>query len=78
LAGAGQGKVAVADFNADGFLDLVSAAGVLLGKGDGTFGEAALFVAMSMESRDGPMWKKLDAIRDTFRCRRSTATTSSY
>ena len=46
--------------------------------GCGTPDHTALFVAMSMESRDGPMWKKLDAIRDTFRCRRSTATTSSY
>ena len=30
----------------------------------------AMFFGMSLEPRDGEMWKQLDAIRDTFRCRR--------
>jgi len=30
----------------------------------------AMFFGMSLEPRDGEMWKQVDAIRDTFRCSR--------
>lgn len=30
----------------------------------------AFFFAQSLEPRDGAMWKRLDAVRDTFQCRR--------
>lgn len=33
-------------------------------------GHTAVFFGMSLEPRTGPVWKKLDAIRDTFRCGR--------
>lgn len=33
-------------------------------------GHAAAFFGMSLQPRIGPIWKKLDAIRDTFRCSR--------
>jgi hypothetical protein len=36
----------------------------------GTSSHTAFFFAQSLEPRDGAMWKQLDAIRDTFRCRR--------
>jgi hypothetical protein len=36
----------------------------------GTSNNTAFFFGMSLEPRDGEMWKRLDAIRDTFRCRR--------
>jgi len=36
----------------------------------GTSDHTALFFGMSLEPRDGEMWKQLDAIRDTFRCQR--------
>ncbi len=32
--------------------------------------KTAVFFGMSLEPRDGDMWKQLDAIRDTFRCSR--------
>jgi hypothetical protein len=31
-------------------------------------GHTALFFGMSLEPRDGPIWKEIDAVRDTFRC----------
>ena len=31
-------------------------------------GHTALFVGMSLEPRGGPVWKSIDAVRDTFRC----------
>jgi hypothetical protein len=33
-------------------------------------GHTAVFFGMSREPRNGAMWKDLDAIRDTFRCKR--------
>jgi len=36
----------------------------------GTPDHTAFFFGMSLEPRDGEMWKQLDAIRDTFRCSR--------
>ncbi len=36
----------------------------------GTSNRTALFFGLSPEPRDGDMWKQLDAIRDTFQCRR--------
>jgi PDZ domain-containing protein len=32
-------------------------------------GHTALFFGASLEPRDGPIWKEIDAVRDTFRCR---------
>jgi len=37
--------------------------------GCGTSNNTIFFFGMSLEPRDGDMWKQLDAIRDTFRCR---------
>jgi hypothetical protein len=37
--------------------------------GCGTSNNTVFFFGMSPEPRDGDMWKQLDAIRDTFRCR---------
>jgi hypothetical protein len=37
--------------------------------GCGTSNNTVFFFGMSREPRDGDMWKQLDAIRDTFRCR---------
>jgi PDZ domain-containing protein len=37
--------------------------------GCGTSNNTVFFFEMSLEPRDGDMWKQLDAIRDTFRCR---------
>jgi len=37
--------------------------------GCGTSNNTVFFFGMSLEPRDGDMWKQLDAIRDTFRCR---------
>ena len=36
----------------------------------GTSDHTLLFFAGSLEPRDGEIWKRLDAIRDTFRCSR--------
>ncbi len=36
----------------------------------GTRNQTAFFFAQSLEPRDGEMWKQLDAIRDTFQCKR--------
>jgi hypothetical protein len=36
----------------------------------GTSSHTAFLFAQSLEPRDGEMWKQLEAIRDTFRCRR--------
>jgi hypothetical protein len=36
----------------------------------GTSDHTTFFFGMSLEPRDGEMWKQLDAIRDTFRCSR--------
>jgi len=36
----------------------------------GTSDHTGFFFGMSEEPRDGEMWKQVDAIRDTFRCRR--------
>ena len=33
-------------------------------------GHTALFFGMSLEPRDGPVWKAIDAVRDTFHCGR--------
>lgn len=33
-------------------------------------GYTAVFFGMSLEPRTGPIWRKLDAVRDTFRCSR--------
>ncbi len=33
-------------------------------------GHTALFFGMSLEPRDGDIWKQIDAVRDTFRCSR--------
>src|SRR4029077_16811476 len=38
--------------------------------GCGTSNNTVFFFGMSLEPRDGDMWKQLDAIRDTFRCSR--------
>jgi hypothetical protein len=38
--------------------------------GCGTSNNTVFFFGMSLEPRDGDMWKQLDAIRDTFRCGR--------
>jgi hypothetical protein len=38
--------------------------------GCGTTNNTFLFVGNSLEPRDGDMWKQIDAIRDTFKCRR--------
>jgi hypothetical protein len=38
--------------------------------GCGTSNSSVFFFGMSLEPRDGDMWKQVDAIRDTFRCRR--------
>jgi hypothetical protein len=38
--------------------------------GCGTSSRTDFFFGMSLEPRDGDMWQQLDAIRDTFRCRR--------
>ena len=38
--------------------------------GCGTRDHTTFFFGMSLEPRDGDMWKQLDAIRDTFRCSR--------
>jgi hypothetical protein len=38
--------------------------------GCGTSNNTVFFFGMSLEPRDGEMWKQLDAIRDTFRCSR--------
>jgi PDZ domain len=46
--------------------------------GCGTPDHTAFFVGMSREPRDGPMWKKLDAIRDSFRCSRPPATAAAH
>jgi hypothetical protein len=35
----------------------------------GTPDHTAFFFGMSLEPRDGSMWKEIDAIRDTFRCK---------
>ena len=37
--------------------------------GCGTSNNTVFFFGMSREPRDRDMWKQLDAIRDTFRCR---------
>ena len=36
----------------------------------GTADHTAFFFGMSEETRDGSMWKEIDAVRDTFRCKR--------
>lgn len=36
----------------------------------GNSGHTAFFFGQSLEPRDGEMWKQIDAVRDTFRCRR--------
>ena len=36
----------------------------------GTPDHTAFFFGQSLEPRDGEMWKQLDTVRDTFRCRR--------
>jgi hypothetical protein len=36
----------------------------------GTTDHTAFFFAQSLEPRDGEMWQRIDAIRDTFRCTR--------
>jgi hypothetical protein len=38
--------------------------------GCGTSDHTAFFFGMSLEPRDGDMWTRIDAIRDTFRCSR--------
>ena len=38
--------------------------------GCGTGDHTTFFFGMSIEPRDGEMWKRIDAIRDTFRCSR--------
>ncbi|HWY51550.1 MAG TPA: PDZ domain-containing protein [Chthoniobacterales bacterium] len=38
--------------------------------GCGTSNNTVFFFGMSLEPRDGEMWKQLDAIRDTFQCHR--------
>ena len=43
---------------------------VVMLSGCGNSNNTVFFFGMSLEPRDGPMWKELDAIRDTFRCRR--------
>jgi len=43
---------------------------VVMISGCGSSNLTAFFFGMSLEPRDGEMWKQLDAIRDTFRCRR--------
>jgi PDZ domain-containing protein len=42
---------------------------VLMLSGCGAASNTALFFGMSLEPRDGDMWKQLHAIRDTFQCR---------
>jgi hypothetical protein len=36
----------------------------------GTSDHTAFFFGQSLEPRDGEMWKRIDAVRDTFRCGR--------
>jgi len=43
---------------------------VLIVSGCGTSNSTAFFFGMSLQPRDGDMWKQLDAIRDTFQCSR--------
>jgi hypothetical protein len=38
--------------------------------GCGTRDHTTFFFGMSLEPRDGEMWKQIDAVRDTFRCSR--------